>query len=312
MNPSLSHAAIEAYFNRSDYAKQGLQFRIESDRFHKSAHMPPATKASGTLSYTTTQRVTHYSLACRCNAVRAGLPGFHIHSLVFGSRFFGSAFRLLRWSRPRVTLGNPELDGRLDLLAAEGVCLRAEIPALFAPEMHSAFSSAVAGGFRGSIVYDSLRLSMTLDRLPETENDLKAIAPVLDMLLRVKYLLSQSRPDPLRAVARAWQTLKTHKSWEHITWSGPDGGLPHPDYPQDVVGLINVLSADFWTDHDYTSKPVRDWLAAPERLKTLSTQDLKAVFTHIVRSERFCDGAWQTTLKSGLMDKLLATPTFQP
>jgi hypothetical protein len=30
-----------------------------------------------------------------------------------------------------------------------------------------------------------------------------------------------------------------------------------------------------------------------------------------VRSERFCDGAWQSTLKSGLMDELLATRTFK-
>lgn len=309
---NLSHAAIEAHFNQSDYARQGLRFRIESGSFHKSAHMPPATKASGTLPYTRTERVTQYFLACDCQTVRAGLPGFHIHSLVVGSRFFGSIFRLLRWSRPRVPFGNAELDRRLDLLAAEGDRLTAEIPCLFAPDIHRALGHAVAGNFRGSIVYDSLRLRMTLDQLPETDNDLKTMAPALDMLLLLQRLLSQSHPDPVRAVARAWQTLKTRRAWEQVTWSSPEGGLPHPDYPQDVLGFINVLSSDFWADYDYTSKPVRDWLASPERLKKLSTEDLKAVFTHIVRSERFCDGAWQSTLKSGLMDELLATRTFQP
>jgi hypothetical protein len=308
---NLSHAAIEAHFNQSDYARQGLRFRIESGSFHKSAHMPPATKASGTLPYTKTERITQYFLACDCQTVRAGLPGFHIHSLVLGSRFFGSLFRLLRWSRPRVPLGNAELDRRLDLLAVEGERLATEFPSLFAAEMHSALDHAVSCKFSGSIVYDSLRLRMTLDRLPDTDNELKAMAPALDTLLLVRKQLALSRPDPIRAVARAWQTLKARKAWEQVTWSTPKGGLPHPDYPQDVHGFMNVLSSDFWADHDYTSKPVREWLASPERLKKLSMEDLKAVFTHIVRSERFCDGAWESTLKSGLMDELLATSAFQ-
>lgn len=309
---NLSYAAIEAHFNQSDYARRGLRFHIESSSFHKSVHMPPATKASGTLPYTRAERVTQYFLACDCQTVRAGLPGFHIHSLVVGSRFFGSVFRLLRWSRPRVPFGNAALDRRLDLLAVEGDRLATEFPSLFAAEMHRALGHAVAGKFRGSIVYDSLRLRMTLDQLPETDNDLKAMVPALDTLLLVRKQLALSRPDPIRAVARAWQTLKARKAWEQVTWSPPEGGFSHPDYPQDVLGFINVLSSDFWADYDYTSKPVRDWLTSPERLKKLSTEDLKAVFTHIVRSERFCDGAWQNTLKSGLMDELLSTRTFQP
>jgi hypothetical protein len=80
---------------------------------------------------------------------------------------------------------------------------------------------------------------------------------------------------------------------------------PYPDYCDYVRRFFHRFAEDGWQDPDYSSVDTDELAEHPERLKTASFKQVRAVLTWCCRGERFCDGHWGACLKSGLVQAAL-------
>jgi hypothetical protein len=96
-----------------------------------------------------------------------------------------------------------------------------------------------------------------------------------------------------------------------IKWDGlekmPDGAItmPFPLYAEDVEEFFRLASQPCWNDYDYTKSNASEMLNYEEFIKNASIENVKTMLTYCVRSERFCDGFWNSVLSSGRVVVLL-------
>lgn len=90
-----------------------------------------------------------------------------------------------------------------------------------------------------------------------------------------------------------------------LEWRGgkqPDGviQLPYPIYHSSLDEFIRVASKDCWRDTNYLEnfEPLQPQLP---NLSHVGMSELQTILTYIVRGERFSNGHWAETIKSGLV-----------
>lgn len=94
-------------------------------------------------------------------------------------------------------------------------------------------------------------------------------------------------------------------------WSGggfDDEGVYHgnyPDYHPKVVEFYDILYQDCWFNKKYLSDPVLEKINQPELIAGASLSEIRSLLTWCLRTERFCDGHWQSVIESGLIKSIL-------
>ncbi|MCJ0824445.1 DUF6508 domain-containing protein, partial [Luteimonas sp. 50] len=96
-----------------------------------------------------------------------------------------------------------------------------------------------------------------------------------------------------------------------IEWLGGDEiepgviSIPHPRYDEIVLAFMHEASQICWSDVGYTNSGARAMLDDPSLIAAASIDQIKSMLTLCVRSERFCDGAWETIFENGYLPAIL-------
>jgi hypothetical protein len=81
--------------------------------------------------------------------------------------------------------------------------------------------------------------------------------------------------------------------------------MPHPRYDEIVIAFMHEASQNWWRDVEYTNSQARTMLDEPSLIAAASIDQIKSMLTLCVRSERFCDGAWETIFENGYLLAIL-------
>jgi hypothetical protein len=81
--------------------------------------------------------------------------------------------------------------------------------------------------------------------------------------------------------------------------------MPYPRYDGTVLAFMHEASQDWWQDFGYTNSDARSMLDQPSLIAAASIDQIKSMLTLCVRSERFCDGAWETICGKGYIVAIL-------
>jgi hypothetical protein len=96
-----------------------------------------------------------------------------------------------------------------------------------------------------------------------------------------------------------------------IEWLGGDEiepgviSMPHPSYDEIVIAFMQEASQNWWSDVEYTNSNARAMLDEPSLVAKASIDQIRSMLTLCVRSERFCDGAWETIFEKGYLLAIL-------
>lgn len=95
------------------------------------------------------------------------------------------------------------------------------------------------------------------------------------------------------------------------TWGGgeksPEGAItmPYPVYPPDVQEFFRLAARPCWSDDGYEPTAAATMLEDDKTIQQATIDQVRAMVTHCVRGERFCDGHWEAVLRSGKIVALL-------
>ena len=304
----MDHKEIEDYFNEGRFAKDTIKFKIVSQSSYKRD-----TGTKWVYGVTKFDKNTTWNLLCECDSVKTGLPEFTFSSKVFARNFILTPFRLFNLARKNIKTGISTIDKRMDFYCRnreEVNQLKAEFPVLFQNSFSNLISGLDLANFKGDVIYNSLTLNYKSIGLPENEKDLKTVEVALDFMKVIREQLNYCNRDPVQAVKRGYISLESGEYTKGIKWSDNEGEFAYPNYTNEVLSFINILSVKFWEDTNYTQKPVTDWLQNPMKLETLSIDELKSVITYILRQERFCEGFWLSTFEKGYFKFILRNRIF--
>lgn len=76
----------------------------------------------------------------------------------------------------------------------------------------------------------------------------------------------------------------------------------YPVYPAEVNSFFSVLAEEPWVDHRYEPNEVENILGS---IDSASMTQIRWVLTWIMRSERFCNGNWNTCLRERKLDPVI-------
>ncbi len=80
--------------------------------------------------------------------------------------------------------------------------------------------------------------------------------------------------------------------------------VSYPEYDEMVIEFFSVIQGEYWRVKNYSHK----WehlIGNEAKIKNLSFGQLKDLLTYCARGERFCEGFWETILKSGTINMIL-------
>lgn len=115
----------------------------------------------------------------------------------------------------------------------------------------------------------------------------------VDELLRFLPAFEQ----PGRSFVKEWSSGKQTES----------GALcfPYPSYAEDVLDFFTCAGQPCWTDFAYDPVAAGRMLADDARIRTATLGEVRSMLTYCVRGERFCDGHWESVLRTGRITALL-------
>lgn len=94
-------------------------------------------------------------------------------------------------------------------------------------------------------------------------------------------------------------------------WEGgqklPDGSLtlPYPVYRAEVLRFFEEAAEPWWTDYAYSPHAAAAMLDDPSAVTCASLDQIRSMLTYCLRGERFCDGHWESLIRSGKLTSLL-------
>ena len=83
-----------------------------------------------------------------------------------------------------------------------------------------------------------------------------------------------------------------------ISWDGD-----YPEYPREISDLMHYITNSTWCNHQYDPTEAKNIL---ERLGSADFNEIRSILTAVSRSERFCTGAWKSTLEGGTLDDIVS------
>jgi hypothetical protein len=95
------------------------------------------------------------------------------------------------------------------------------------------------------------------------------------------------------------------------SWSGDertsDGAAtaPFAVYASDVEEFFSLAGQPCWCDREYVPAEAATMLEDDNLVQIATIDQLRTMLTYCVRGERFCDGHWESVLRSGRVVSLL-------
>ncbi len=80
---------------------------------------------------------------------------------------------------------------------------------------------------------------------------------------------------------------------------------PWPVYTAEVMAFFRLAGSPCWADYNYLSRPASKKIDDDAFVAAASLDEIKAMLTLCVRSERFGDGSWAHFLESGRVAAIL-------
>lgn len=126
------------------------------------------------------------------------------------------------------------------------------------------------------------QVDMSEERLPSKEDYSKVI-----QFLPIFYSTREGQQEPI-AIWKGGQRLQ-------------DGSIqmPYPVYSSKVEEFVEAIGKESFLDHDYLKNKPESMLRDSSLIANASLSQIKSILTYIVRGERFCDGHWESMIKSG-------------
>lgn len=81
--------------------------------------------------------------------------------------------------------------------------------------------------------------------------------------------------------------------------------VSYPVYEEDVGHFFQLASQPCWNDTNYNPEAAGRMLEDELAVSNASIEGIRTMLAFCVRGERFCDGYWETVLKSGKVVALL-------
>lgn len=258
---------------------------------------------TGTLEYTSLS-----SIEIVFKLVPVGLPEFQISYHVFLRNFFRSVFSLFGLSKKRKKFSENRINKYFDFYFPRRVAkteIKNELQLLFSQPANKIYKQFIEKKLKGDLIYDMFSLTYSTAEIPDNEKKMKQLKEHLLSILEWIELFKTIKPSPTLSVKRIGK-LMTSKLANEIKFDYQQDKFSGLTYPTLLHQFIYTISNPFWEDKNYTSKPVLDWLKEPSKLKYLSEEEIKSVFTYFIRQERF----WKTMLEKRYVQYILANPFF--
>ncbi len=247
------------------------------------------------------------------NTVPIGLPAFQVSSSVFLRNFFTSAFSVFGVTKQRKKFSSRKINKALDFYfpkTTTSESINNELSLLFGEDANKIYMDLISSNFTGDLIYNEQKLVFKTMQVPENTADLEKIKLLFKPILKWVDLFKKVIPNPINAVKRIGHLIKPELVKE-IKWKHTDNHFAYVDeYPEPIHRFISVISIPYWTDTNYTNKPVHEWLQNANNLPKLALNDLKSLFTYFVRQERFCEGFWQIMTEKDYVSQVLKNPIF--
>jgi hypothetical protein len=95
--------------------------------------------------------------------------------------------------------------------------------------------------------------------------------------------------------------------WEGGERSAADGVMTarYPGYAADVEAFFRCASRSCWNDSGYDPVEAGAVIRDDGRIARATLDEIRTLLTLCVRSERFCDGAWDEALGTGRVQAVL-------
>lgn len=107
--------------------------------------------------------------------------------------------------------------------------------------------------------------------------------------------------DALLTFRPALSEAATGDSLNASVTSGNGGISVTTNYPRALEDFFARLDISELHDFDYDPFAVKDRLDDPGHIPSATLDELRAVLTYMLRSERFCEGSWGKFLHDGML-----------
>ena len=81
--------------------------------------------------------------------------------------------------------------------------------------------------------------------------------------------------------------------------------VSYPEYENDVADFFALATQPCWTNRNYQPETAGQMLEDEQAISKADLADIRTMLTFCVRGERFCDGHWESVLKSGKVVAIL-------
>lgn len=302
-----------AYFRTGKYAKKGVEALLSSEKFYrqeKQYHSIAGPIGGGTAPYlqTGSTRTSTYVLIGLDGVAIGGAP-FLLTRRVFLQRAFHQVFRIFRLTSFRlVHLPDAALDGKWSVFTSYPEAFAKELKKFWTPEVIKALHGVTKKNFRGEFLYSGASLIVKTEAIPEHPHTLNfdAIDCAFDAAQSMRTALEKiDVPSSKERLFRLGEWIYKEREWERIEWEAKERENPYPKYTHTLEAFFSLLGSVVELDTNYAKKPVQEWFNTPQKIDSLSADDLRSAITFIIRSERFGDGNWLAYWKSGVMWRIL-------
>lgn len=77
----------------------------------------------------------------------------------------------------------------------------------------------------------------------------------------------------------------------------------YPYYPKEISDFMHSLCFETWVNHSYRANEISNILS---HIEQADFNEIREVLTAVSRAERFCDGSWEETLSTKMLDPVFA------
>ncbi len=104
----------------------------------------------------------------------------------------------------------------------------------------------------------------------------------------------------------AYLPLFARPGWAPLRrWAGGPDEFPYPEYAPEVVEFFALTAQPCWSDYHYDPQSAGAVLEDDAAVRAAGLGQVRTLLTYCTRGERFSDGFWGESIRSGRVAALL-------
>ncbi len=236
-----------------------------------------------------------------------GFPEMRILRKVFLRNQILSPFRLFGLAKPRMKIVNAQVNRKFDLIY--DTRYKQEVKR----EQESLFKASIDHYFEQ---ISGSELSVDFNFFPtgiyaevswyKEKCESELLYPVCEIIRTI--LLQENKNTELPHAFRRIKifSCQLSPSLANEVVCNYYGGLTAEwEYPKLWKQFIGLISKEIWLDENYSEKPVVQWLGEINKAEIANWQQVKSIFTFIVRQKRFCEGFWKSLIQENTLPQII-------